>query len=176
MSQPGDRTLASNGCSRSCFLAAVLVAFGTTPALAHETLHEVQRGRAIAVKASFADGEVLAYTSFEIYSPADPKIPHQKGRTDRSGWLAFVPDAPGKWRVKVIDETGHGLDVEVDAEAPGTSAALAPGAPAKGASADPSGTSVASLAFVLRPLVGLAAICAVFAALFFTYRKTGTTP
>ena len=71
------------------------------PALAHETLHEVERGKAIAVKAYFADGEVLAYTAYEVYSPADPKIPYQKGRTDRSGWLAFVPDAPGKWRVKV---------------------------------------------------------------------------
>jgi nickel transport protein len=147
---------------------AALAFLIAAPALAHETLHEVARGKAIAVKASFVDGEVLAYTAYEVYSPADPKIPHQKGRTDRGGWLAFVPDAPGKWRVKVIDETGHGLDLLVDAEAPGGAAAAVARPPAAGA---PS-----SAAFVLRPLLGLAAIGAVFAALYFTYRRKGTTP
>lgn len=144
--------------------AAALLALAST-ASAHETLHELQRGKAIAVKAYFVDGEVLAYTAYEVYSPADPKIPHQKGRTDRGGWLAFVPDAPGKWRVKVIDDTGHGLDMEVDATEPSGTAAAAPGAGA-----------VSSAAFVLRPLVGLLAIGVLFAALFFAYRRKGASP
>jgi len=152
--------------SRPARLALVaLAALGAAPVLAHETLHEVARGRAIAVKAYFADGEVLAYTAFEVYSPADARIPHQKGRTDRGGWLAFVPDAPGKWRVKVIDDTGHGLDLQIDAQAPG-GAAPAPAA---------AGGAVSSAAFVLRPLLGLLAIGAVFAALYLTYRRKGTT-
>lgn len=145
--------------------AAALLAFAAPTASAHETLHELQRGKAIAVKAYFVDGEVLAYTAYEVYSPADPRIPHQKGRTDRGGWLAFVPDAPGKWRVKVIDDTGHGLDLEVDATEAGGTAAAAPGAGA-----------LSSAAFILRPLVGLAAIGLVFAALFLTYRRKGTPP
>ncbi|MFO0583522.1 MAG: hypothetical protein U0229_14720 [Anaeromyxobacter sp.] len=139
--------------------AAALALAG--PARAHETLHEVERGRAIALKAYFADGEVLAYTPYEVYSPADPKIPWQKGRTDRAGWLAFVPDAPGKWRVKVIDDTGHGLDLEVDASPPA-------GPPATGA---PS-----TLAFVLRPLAGLAVIGALFGLLYRHHRRKGTAP
>jgi len=142
---------------------AALAVLLAAPAAAHETLHEVVRGKAIAVKASFADGEVLAYTAYEVWSPADPKIPWQKGRTDRAGWLAFVPDVPGTWRVKVIDETGHGLDLSIEAEAPGTAQA-------------PSGGAPSSVAFVLRPLLGLAAIGAVFAALYFAYRRKGTTP
>jgi nickel transport protein len=142
---------------------AALLALAAAPAAAHETLHEVARGKAIAVKAYFADGEVLAYTAYEVYSPADPKIPWQKGRTDRSGWLAFVPGAPGKWRVKVIDETGHGLDLEVDATA-SAGAAPPPG---------PGGEGGSSLAFILRPLVGLLAIGVVFAALVLAYRKKG---
>lgn len=141
--------------------AAGLVLLFAAPALAHEVLHEVQRGKAIAVRAYFADGEALAYAAYEVHSPADPRIPWQKGRTDRAGWLAFVPDVPGKWRVKVIDDTGHGLDVQVDAEAAAPPAA---------------GGAPSSAAFLLRPLVGLAAIGAVFAALFFTYRRRGTTP
>jgi nickel transport protein len=128
-------------------------------------LHQVQRGEAIAVKAFFADGEVLAYTPYEIYSPADPEIPHQKGRTDRNGWLSFVPDTPGKWRIKVIDGTGHGLDLRVEAE---------------GERGDVAGQStpgaLSSAAFVLRPLVGLAALGAIFAVLFFAYRRKGRTP
>jgi len=151
--------------SRRLGLALVgLLALAARPAGAHETLHEVARGKAIAVKAYFSDGEVLAYTAYEVYSPADPKIPHQKGRTDRGGWLAFVPDAPGRWRVKVIDETGHGLDLQVDA---GSQA----GAPA----ATATGGTPSSLAFVLRPLIGLAAIGVVFAALYLAYRRKGTT-
>ena len=140
-------------------LAAAALAAGPGTARAHEALHEVRAGSAIAVRAYFADGEPLAYRAYEVYSPADPKIPWQKGRTDRSGWLAFVPEVAGKWRVRVIDESGHGMDFEVDAAAAG-------GAPAGGA-----GGSTA--AFVLRPLVGLAAIAAVFAALALAYRRKG---
>lgn len=151
--------------SRAVALAAALAALAPAAAAAHETLHEVQRGKAIAVRAYFADGEALAYATYEIYSPADRRIPHQKGRTDRNGWLAFVPDAGGKWRVKVVDGTGHGLDAEVDADAP-PNAASTPASPG----------AVASVAFVLRPLVGLAAIGAVFAALVLLYRKRGGAP
>lgn len=142
------------------FLAATAILLAAPAARAHEVLHQVERGRAVAVKAYFADGEVLAYTQYEVYSPADPKIPYQKGRTDRSGWLAFVPDAPGRWRVKVVDPTGHGLDLEVDAAPPfGTG----PG-------------QASPLALVLRPLAGLAAIGAVFAVLFAVYRRKGHRP
>lgn len=147
----------------AALVLASAVASLAAPALAHETLHEIQRGRAIAVKAFFADGEVLAYTPYEVYSPADPGIPYQKGRTDRSGWLAFVPDAPGRWRVKVIEATGHGLELEVDA---GDAAVGSP------AGAGPAST----VGFVLRPLLGLAVIGAVFAALFLAWRRKGGAP
>jgi nickel transport protein len=144
-------------------VVAIAALLAPAVARAHEILHELDRGRAVAVKAYFADGEVLAYTPYEVYSPADAKIPHQKGRTDRSGWLAFVPDAPGRWRVRILDSTGHGLDLEVDA------------APAKTASAG--GAAPASTAaFVLRPLLGLAVIGAVFGALFIVYRRRRTPP
>ena len=145
--------------------AASVLAFAAAPASAHETLHEVQRGKAIAVKACFASGEALAYAPYEVYSPADPEIPYQEGRSDRNGWVAFVPNAAGKWRLKVIDESGHGLHIEVEADAPaGAAAAQAPTAGA-----------ASSGAFLLRSLVGLAAIGAVFAALILAHRRKGTT-
>jgi nickel transport protein len=132
------------------------------PALAHEVLHEVRWGRAVAVHAWFPDGESLAYVQAEVFSPKDPAIPHWKGRTDRNGWLAFVPDVPGAWRVRIVDSTGHGLDTTVnvpenlaaDARAPGEGAATS-----------------SSLAFVLRPVVGVVLISAIFAGLLLLKRK-----
>jgi nickel transport protein len=151
-------------------LAAVLV---PGDARGHGVLHEVERGRAVAVRARLAGGAALAYAQYEVYSPADAGIPHQKGRTDRSGWLAFVPDVPGRWRVKIVDGTGHGLDVEVDA-------APAPSVPAPPAAtsvpAPPAAASVSTAAFVLRPLLGLAAIAAVFGLLLAVYRRKGARP
>lgn len=126
-------------------------------AAAHEVLHTIERGRAIAVRAYLADGEALAYREYEVFSPADEKVPHQKGRTDRAGWLAFVPDAAGAWRVRVSDGTGHGLELSVDA---------GPAPAERSAGEAPSGAD-----FVLRPLVGILAIAAVFAALFKFYRR-----
>jgi nickel transport protein len=154
----------SRALGRLVLAAALALAAGR--AAAHETLHEVERGKAIAVKAYFVDGVALAYTSYEVYSPADPRVPWQKGRTDRAGWLAFVPDSPGSWRVKVIDTTGHGLDVGIDAGAqPGA------GLPA------PAAAPLSTAAFVLRPLLGLAVIAVTFAALVLAYRKKkGSAP
>lgn len=148
-----------------CVLFAAAALFAATAARAHEVLHEVEWNRAIAVRAYFPDGEVLAYAQYEVYSPADPKLPHQKGRTDRDGWLAFVPAAPGAWRVKVIDQTGHGLDVAIEA-------ARKPGAvPVASSGAAPAST----VAFVLRPLVGLVAIAGVFGALLALHRRKRTS-
>ena len=141
----------------ACALA-VAALLAPPPAAAHEVLHTVERGRAVAVRAYFADGEGLAYAQYEVFSPADPRIPHQKGRTDRNGYLAFVPDARGPWRVRILDDGGHGLDLQVDAA----------GAPAA--------AGVATSAFVLRPLLGLVALGAVFAGLYLLQRRRGAPP
>ncbi len=147
-------------------LVAAVAVLAPSAARAHEVLHQVEWNRAVALRAYFADGEVLAYAQYEVYSPADPTIPHQKGRTDRDGWLAFVPATPGTWRVKVVDNTGHGLDVAVESAAPGSAAAVVASSAAAPAS---------TAAFVLRPLVGLAAIAAVFGILLAVYRRQGAT-
>jgi nickel transport protein len=138
-------------------LALALAAPGG--ARAHEILHEVRRDGAVAVRAWFPDGESLAYVQAEVFSPADPAIPHWKGRTDRNGWLAFVPDLPGRWRVRVVDATGHGLDTVVEVAAPGA-------VQAGGAAGPPS-----SAAFALRPAVGVALIAAIFAFLVAVARR-----
>ena len=145
---------------RSLLAIAVLAAALLAPpsADAHEVLSAVERGRAVAVRAYFADGEVLAYAQYEVYSPADPKVPHQKGRTDRNGYLAFVPDAAGPWRVKVADDSGHGLDLRVEAEGPPTGGGTG---------------SLPATAFVLRPLLGVVALAAIFVGIYLVQRRKG---
>jgi nickel transport protein len=146
--------------------AGALAAFAllsASPALAHEVLHEVQRGRAVAVRARFPDGESLAYVQAEVFSPSDATIPHWKGRTDRNGWLAFVPDVPGPWRVRIVDATGHGLDTVVEIAAAG-----AMETPAGGGN-----SGIGSFAFALRPVVGVAAILALFGLLYLRGRRRG---
>jgi nickel transport protein len=130
-------------------------------ASAHEILSSVERGRAVAVKAFFSDGEPLAYAEFQVFSPADAKIPYQKGRTDRSGYLAFVPNLPGNWHVRVSDASGHGLELDV---------AAAEGQQAQGGTAP---TGPASWAFLLRPVLGVLLIAALFVGLLLFYRRKG---
>jgi nickel transport protein len=143
-------------------LVVLALIAAASPASAHEVLHEVQRGRAVAVHAWFPDGESLAYVQAEVFSPADGKIPYWKGRTDRNGWLAFVPDVPGKWRVRIVDATGHGLDTLVD---------VAPEAGPSAASGNGAGPGASTLAFTLRPAAGVALIAAIFGFLYIRGRR-----
>jgi nickel transport protein len=104
----------------------------------------------------------MRYAEYQLFAPSDARIPHQKGRTDRAGWLAFVPGEPGAWRLKVADASGHGLDVEIPVDV---------AAPARGGEAVPAG----ALAWILRPLAGVLAVAAVFAALIAVHRFRRST-
>ena len=128
------------------------------PAAAHEVLHTIERGRAVAVRAYHEDGAGLAHGEYQVFAPSDARAPHQAGRTDRNGWLAFVPDAPGTWIVKVADGTGHGvaLSVEVSPE---------------GAVESHGGHTHGGAGTVLRPLAGVLVVGALFAALLTLYRR-----
>ena len=150
---------------------AVLAALGllavAPPVLAHEVLHEVQHGRAVAVHVWIHDGEDLANAQAVVFSPADGSIPYWSGRTDRSGWLAFVPDVPGRWRVRIVDSTGHGLDTAIEVAAPGTGGVASETAPETA----PSGLTAAAV--LLRPLVGVVLIAVVFGLLYLRRRRPG---
>jgi nickel transport protein len=142
---------------RAAALALAAAALAPGIALAHEVLHAVERsGRAVAVRAWEDDGEPLAGARYEVYAPSEAS-PWQAGQVDRNGWLAFVPDRPGPWRVKVVEDAGHGFEIAVE------------GAAAAGAAPPDGRPSLAAL--LVRPLAGAAAIAAVFAVLFLAYRR-----
>jgi nickel transport protein len=157
--------MSARSLSTAILLGAAVLMVGP-PALAHEVLHSIERGRAVAVKAFFADGEALAYSEYLVYSPADTRIPYQKGRTDRSGYLAFVPDVPGPWHVRISEASGHGLDLDVPVDAT---------SPADGKASLASTGGIASWAFVLRPLLGAVLVVGLFATLIFFYHKRGAS-
>lgn len=76
---------------------------------AHDMIHDIKEGNAIVIRAGYDTGEPMSYSEVLIYSPRDGKIEFQNGRTDKNGSFAFLPDAPGEWRIVVSGEEGHGF-------------------------------------------------------------------
>ncbi len=143
--------------------------------VAHEVEAEVIRGRAIAVRAVVPGGRPLADADAEVFSPADP-APAWRGRTDRQGWVLFLPDVPGRWRVRIVDAQGHGLDTAVEVAAPRASTAgeAAPGTGSggvRGPDHDHDHDHDHGEERTARLLVGLGAIAAVVAGLFLLRRR-----
>jgi nickel transport protein len=74
---------------------------------AHTVNYHVEN-RGVSVRVFYSEDDPAGYSSFEIFGPGD-KIPHQKGRTDRNGFVSFLPDRPGRWLIKVFGESEHGM-------------------------------------------------------------------
>jgi len=94
--------------------AAMLTA---SPLLAHSIHYDVQQ-KAMAVRVYYSEKDAASYSKYELYGPGD-KEPHQIGRTDKNGFVGFVPDRPGAWKLQVWGESSHGFhgvttDIEVN--------------------------------------------------------------
>ena len=96
---------------------------------------------AVPLEFTYSTGEAMSYIEAKVFSPADEKFAHQSGRTDAAGRFAFVPDAPGKWRVVVKDDEGHqaAAEVEISQEFLTSSPVGTQGAGIQGQSAVPEG-------------------------------------
>lgn len=69
--------------------------------------HVEQQG--IALRAFYSAKDPASYSQYEIWGPGDREdLPHQTGRTDKNGFLAFVPDRAGTWKIKLWGESSHG--------------------------------------------------------------------
>jgi nickel transport protein len=87
------------------YLLAVIVT--VLPAQAHTVNYHVEN-RGISVRVFYEGDDPASYSSYEIFGPGD-KLPHQKGRTDRNGFISFLPDRQGSWLLKVFGESEHGM-------------------------------------------------------------------
>lgn len=86
-----------------------------SPAIAHSVNYQVEN-KGISVRVFYSADDPASYSSYDIFGPGD-KIPHQKGRTDKNGFVSFLPDRKGKWTIKVFGESEHGMhgaQIEVD--------------------------------------------------------------
>ena len=78
--------------------------------------------KGIAVRAFYSEKDPSSYSQYEIWGPGDREdLPHQTGRTDKNGFLAFVPDRAGTWKIRLWGESSHGYhgfttEVKVDKE------------------------------------------------------------
>ncbi len=90
-------------------LRFVLVLLYIHSAQAHELRHELSQSQAIVIRLTYADNTPFSFETYEIY-PEGSNLPTQVGRTDSAGRIAFLPDKPGRWRVKAQSEDGHGLE------------------------------------------------------------------
>ena len=93
--------------ARSLLFFPILVVFSGPAANAHSIHYDVQQ-KAMAVRVYYSEKDPAAYSKYELYGPGD-KEPHQTGRTDKNGYLGFVPDRPGTWKLQVWGESSHGF-------------------------------------------------------------------
>ncbi len=83
-----------------------------TPVSAHGAVIEATQ-TAVAIKATFDNGEPMAAAQVLIYSPSDPKTPWAEGQTDEKGYFVFAPadqsasQNAGQWEV-TVRKAGHG--------------------------------------------------------------------
>ncbi len=73
---------------------------------AHSINYFVEQ-KGMAIRAYYSENDPAAYSQYELYGPGD-KEPHQIGRTDKNGYVAFVPDRPGIWKLQIWGESSHG--------------------------------------------------------------------
>jgi len=97
-------------------IISLFLLLGTSSLADAHTIHHQVENRGISARVFYAEDDPASYSQYEIFGPGD-NIPHQKGRTDRNGFVSFLPDRKGKWIIKVYGESDHGFhgtQVEVD--------------------------------------------------------------
>jgi nickel transport protein len=88
-------------------ILVVPLVFFQNAALAHTVNYDVQQ-KGMAVRVFYSANDPASYSEYEVYGPGDT-LPHQTGRTDKNGFVAFVPERPGIWTIKVLGESSHGF-------------------------------------------------------------------
>ena len=92
---------------KTAIYAIFLICLCSPFAEAHTINYQVEN-RGISARVFYAGDEPASYSQYEVFGPGD-RIPHQKGRTDRNGFVSFLPDRKGKWIIKVYGEAEHGI-------------------------------------------------------------------
>jgi len=102
----------------SKILYTILLVFLIYSGAQAHSIHYQVENKGISVRIFYSADEPVSYSEYEVFGPSD-KIPHQKGRTDKNGFVSFLPDRAGTWLIKVFGESDHGyhgaqIEVHVD--------------------------------------------------------------
>lgn len=88
-----------------CFFLIFLI---NSDSSAHDVTVEITKSYpSVIVRASYFQADLLSYAEVMIFSPENDVVEYQYGRTDKSGYFAFVPNSIGSWKITVDDEMGH---------------------------------------------------------------------
>jgi nickel transport protein len=105
--------------ARFALILFLCLGVGETASYGHSINYQVQE-KGIALRAFYTEKDPSSYSQYEIWGPGDKEeIPHQTGRTDKNGFLSFVPDRAGTWKIRLWGESSHGyhgftMEVKVD--------------------------------------------------------------
>jgi nickel transport protein len=94
---------------RACIVLSLAALWLTAfDAHAHTVNYAVEQKNVAALRVFYTADDPANYAEYEVFAPDAADLPHQTGRTDRNGFLSFIPDRPGAWKVKVLGESAHG--------------------------------------------------------------------
>jgi hypothetical protein len=88
-----------------CFILIFII---NTESSAHDITVEITKSYpSVIIRASYFQAEPLSYAEVMIFSPESDVVEYQYGRSDKSGYFAFLPNSKGDWKITVDDEMGH---------------------------------------------------------------------
>jgi nickel transport protein len=88
----------------------VFVLLAYTPLLlSHGVGFEIERHEASIIHLRHGDDAPLANTDYEL-SMVGSETSYQSGKTDALGRVVFIPGEVRKWRLRVFNQDGHGID------------------------------------------------------------------
>lgn len=93
------------------FISSLLFLLGVrdNPVFAHGAHYTIGKAEAMVIRVEYDDGQPMSYAEVKIFSPDDPKVEYQNGRTDKNGRFSFWPEEGGEWKVTVSDGLGHSV-------------------------------------------------------------------
>ena len=85
----------------------VSLVFYITIALAHGVSYNISHGKAVIINANFSTTIPAKHAKVRIYQ-GDSALAIQIAQTDENGKFAFLPPAPGTYRIEIAAQSDHG--------------------------------------------------------------------
>ena len=135
-------------------LVVVMILVGmASNAFAHAVSgKDVSAAETRVVEFAYSTGDLAAYVTVNVFSPADPNVEFQNGRTDAQGRFAFTPDRPGTWTIVLADGMGHKISYPVEVAFVASPAASLPKAE----------SGIASQSMLFRGILGVSILLNLF--------------